>query len=74
MLGLFFTGQAVTNFADAKTSDLSLFAKYYKGMLNRGVYLAPSQFESLFVSAAHDLEQIDQTIEAAAAVLAGLTK
>lgn len=72
MLGLFFTGQAVTNFADAKTSDLSRFAEYYKGMLNRGVYLAPSQFESLFVSAAHAIEQIDQTIEAAAAVLAGL--
>ncbi|OQY07658.1 MAG: glutamate-1-semialdehyde-2,1-aminomutase [Desulfobacteraceae bacterium 4572_123] len=69
MLGFFFTDREVTNFEDAKTSDLELFAAYYKGMLNKGIYLAPSQFESLFVSAAHGIEQIEATIKAAGEVL-----
>jgi glutamate-1-semialdehyde 2,1-aminomutase len=74
MLGFFFTGREVTNFEDAKTSDLELFAAYYNGMLEKGIYLAPSQFESLFVSAAHGVEQIDATIKAAEQVLDGLGK
>ncbi|MCD4788260.1 MAG: glutamate-1-semialdehyde 2,1-aminomutase, partial [Desulfobacterales bacterium] len=65
MLGLFFTDRDVKNFEDAKTSDLDMFAAYYKGMLEKGIYLAPSQFEALFVSAAHEVEHIDKTIEAA---------
>ncbi|MDM8525609.1 glutamate-1-semialdehyde 2,1-aminomutase [Desulfococcaceae bacterium HSG8] len=72
MLGLFFTGKAVNNFADAKTSDLDMFSAYYKGMLQKGIYLAPSQFEALFVSAAHTDEHIDRTISAAEEVLNGL--
>jgi len=74
MLGFFFAGREVTNFEDAKTSDLELFAAYYKGMLNKGIYLAPSQFESLFVSATHGIEQIEATIKAAGEVLDGLRK
>ena len=74
MLGFFFADRDVTNFENAKASDLELFAAYYKGMLDNGVYLAPSQFESLFVSAAHGTEQIDATIKAAENVLAGLRK
>jgi glutamate-1-semialdehyde 2,1-aminomutase len=69
MLGLFFTDRDVKNFEDAKTSDLNMFAAYYKGMLEKGIYLAPSQFEALFVSAAHEVEHIDKTIEAAEEVL-----
>ncbi len=69
MFGMFFTGQAVDNFADAKTSNLELFSAYYKGMREKGIYLAPSQFEAGFVSAAHSDEDIDTTIKAAEAVM-----
>ena len=74
MLGLFFTDRSVMNFDDAKTSDLEMFSAYYNGMLQKGVYLAPSQFEALFVSSAHDIEHIDATIKAAAEVMDGLRK
>ena len=69
MLGLFFTDRAVRNFDDAKTSNLKMFSDYYKGMLEEGIYLAPSQFEVLFVSAAHETEHIDTTIKAAETVM-----
>ncbi|MBU0769438.1 MAG: glutamate-1-semialdehyde 2,1-aminomutase [Proteobacteria bacterium] len=72
MLGLFFTDRDVMNFEDAKTSDLKMFSDYYKGMLREGIYLAPSQFEALFVSAAHDTAHIDKTIQAAEKVMGGL--
>ena len=72
MLGLFFTDRSVLNFDDAKTSDLEMFSAYYKGMLQKGIYLAPSQFEALFVSAAHDTEHIDATVKAAQEVMDGL--
>ena len=71
MLGLFFTDRDVMNFEDAKTSDLKMFSDYYKGMLKEGIYLAPSQFEALFVSAAHDTAHIDKTIRAAEKVMVG---
>jgi glutamate-1-semialdehyde 2,1-aminomutase len=69
MLGLFFTDRAVRNFDDAKTSNLKMFSDYYKGMLEEGIYFAPSQFEVLFVSAAHETEHIDTTIKAAETVM-----
>jgi len=69
MLGLFFTDRDVKNFDDAKTSDLEMFSAYYQGMLREGVYLAPSQFEAFFVSAAHDGDHIDATLRAAEKVL-----
>jgi len=72
MLGLFFTDKDVQNFEDAKTSDLKRFSAYYQGMLEEGVYLAPSQFEALFVSAAHETAHIDKTIRAAERVMGGL--
>lgn len=74
MLGLFFTDRVVMNFDDAKTSDLRLFSDYYNGMLKEGIYMAPSQFEALFVSAAHDMEHIDATIKAAEEVMDGLKR
>ncbi|GGK71146.1 glutamate-1-semialdehyde 2,1-aminomutase [Rufibacter glacialis] len=52
MYSLFFTEQPVTDFDSAKTSDLQMFGRYFHEMLQRGIYLAPSQFETLFVSAA----------------------
>lgn len=72
MLGFFFADRDVMNFEDAKTSDLDMFSGYYKGMLEKGIYLAPSQFEALFVSAAHKTEHIEKTIEAAEEVLKNL--
>ena len=72
MMGLFFTDKPVKNFEDAKTSDLELFSAYYKGMMAKGIYLAPSQFEALFVSAAHTQDDIDATIRAAEDVLKGI--
>ncbi len=72
MLGLFFTSGPVRNFSEAKSSDLDLFASYYRGMLESGIYLPPSQFEVVFVSAAHEEAEIDRTIAAAETVLAGL--
>ncbi len=73
MLGMFFTDRPVRNFEDAKTSDLKKFAAYYQGMLERGIYLAPSQFEAFFVSTAHDTKDIEKTLEAAREVFAGLS-
>jgi len=74
MLGLFFTDKKVSHFNEAKTSDLNMFSAYYKGMLEKGVYLAPSQFEALFVSSAHTIEHIDQTVKAAEEVFGDLIK
>ncbi|NVM23273.1 MAG: glutamate-1-semialdehyde 2,1-aminomutase [Desulfobacterales bacterium] len=72
MLGLFFTDRPVSNFAEARTSDLTAFAKYFRGMQERGIYLAPSQYEALFVSSAHSEADLEATIRAAGEVFAGL--
>lgn len=74
MLSMFFTDQAVKNFDDAKTSDTAFFAQFYTAMRERGIYLAPSQFEASFVSIAHSEEDIDETVRAADAVFDLLTK
>jgi len=68
----FFTSKPVANYQDASSSDTEFFAGFHRGMLERGVYLAPSQFEALFVSAAHTDEDVDRIIEAAAEVLGKL--
>jgi glutamate-1-semialdehyde 2,1-aminomutase len=65
LLTLFFTAQAVTNYAEAKKSDTARFAKFFNAMLDRGVMIAPSQFEAAFVSAAHTDADIDATVQAA---------
>ena len=69
MAGFFFTDQDVYNFDDAKTCDLDRFAKFYRGMLAKGIYLAPSQFEACFMSAAHTDADIEETVAAAKAVM-----
>ncbi|PIE71570.1 MAG: glutamate-1-semialdehyde-2,1-aminomutase [Deltaproteobacteria bacterium] len=65
MTGLFFAAGPIRNFDAARTSDLNRFSAWYAGMRKRGVYLAPSQFEAGFVSAAHTDADIDATLEAA---------
>jgi glutamate-1-semialdehyde 2,1-aminomutase len=72
MFGFFFTAGPVHNYEDAKLSDLSKFSRFHRGMLERGVYLAPSQFEAGFTSLAHTDEDVDHTLEAAKAVLSSL--
>jgi glutamate-1-semialdehyde 2,1-aminomutase len=65
MFTFFFTGGPVTDWESAKGCDTARFGQFFRGMLERGVYLAPSQFEAAFVSAAHTEEDIRQTIAAA---------
>jgi glutamate-1-semialdehyde 2,1-aminomutase len=72
MFGLFFTSGPVHNYEDAKKSDTGKFGRFHRGMLERGVYLAPSQFEAGFTSLAHTEEDIDQTIAIAREVLSSL--
>ena len=72
MLGFFFNDKEVKNFDDAKTCDLDRFSAFYNGLRQKGIYIAPSQFEVLFISIAHDIEHIDRTIEAAEGVLGQL--
>ena len=69
MMGMFFTDRNVANFEDAKTCDLELFSNFYQGMRQHGIYIAPSQFEVLFLSTAHSDEHVDATIDAAQQVL-----
>jgi glutamate-1-semialdehyde 2,1-aminomutase len=65
MFTFFFTEKPVTDWESAKVSDTARFAKFFHHMLERGVYLAPSQFEAGFVSAAHNEDDIRRTVEAA---------
>lgn len=64
MFTLFFSESPVTDYASAKKSDTAKFAKYFREMLNQGVYLAPSQFEACFISASHGKKELDRTIKA----------
>jgi len=66
---IFFTDQPVKNYSGAKRSDTKRYARFFREMLDRGIFLAPSQFEAAFVSAAHTTEDIDRTIAAAHEVL-----
>ena len=61
---LFFTGQKVKDYTSAKTADTNAFAKYFLGMLGSGIHLAPSQFEAMFLSAAHTDQVIEETLDA----------
>ncbi|MBN1573019.1 MAG: glutamate-1-semialdehyde 2,1-aminomutase [Deltaproteobacteria bacterium] len=68
MASVFFTEGPVRNFEDAKEADGGLFKKYFHEMIERGVYLAPSPFEALFVSSAHTDDDIAETVKAAGEV------
>lgn len=74
MFGLFFSSEdKITSFAQVTASDQEQFKKFYHGMLEEGIYLAPSAFEAGFVSAAHTNDDIDATIAAAARVFRKMT-
>lgn len=70
MFGLFFCEGPVHNFEDAKKSDVTKFGRFHRGMLEQGIYLAPSQFEAGFTSLAHTDADIDRTLAAARIVMA----
>ena len=72
MACLFFSEDAVHNYDDATKSDTDRYAKFFWGMLDAGMYFAPSQFEACFMSLAHTVEDIDRTLEAARGVFAEL--
>jgi glutamate-1-semialdehyde 2,1-aminomutase len=72
MFGMFFTGNPVHNYEGAKKADVAKFGRFHRGMLERGVYLAPSQFEAGFTSLAHTEADIERTLAAAKEVLASL--
>lgn len=72
MMSVFFTDQQVTNYETAQTVDEERFKTYYIGMLERGVYLPPSQYEGLFMSTAHTDKHIETTISAVNDVFAHL--
>jgi glutamate-1-semialdehyde 2,1-aminomutase len=72
MFGFFFTEGPVNSFKDAAKSDLKKFARWHRMMLERGVYLAPSQYEAGFTSLAHTEEDINNTIEIARDVMSKL--
>ncbi|MDD3223387.1 MAG: glutamate-1-semialdehyde 2,1-aminomutase [Clostridium sp.] len=68
MVTVFFSKYKVTNYKEAKSCDTKKFAKYFKGMIKRGIYLPPSQFETFFISNAHSTEDIEKTVQAVRAV------
>src|SRR5690606_2669885 len=72
MFGLFFSATPVDSFAGATACDVAAFRRFFHGMLERGVYLAPSAFEAGFVSSAHGEAEIEQTIAAAREAFAAL--
>ncbi|MEM1394114.1 MAG: glutamate-1-semialdehyde 2,1-aminomutase [Cyanobacteria bacterium P01_D01_bin.116] len=72
MFGMFFTNGPVHNYEDAKASDTAKFGRYHRGMLEHGIYLAPSQFEAGFTSIAHTQEDIERTLQAAREVMSRL--
>ena len=72
MFTLFFSDRPVKDYESAKHSDTRRFAKFFHGLLGRGIYLPPSQFEAAFVSAAHTDDDIDRTLDAAREVARAL--
>lgn len=64
MFTLFFTDQKVTDFDSAKTADTAKFARYFQSMLSQGIYMAPSQFEAMFISAAITEDIVEEILEA----------
>jgi glutamate-1-semialdehyde 2,1-aminomutase len=65
MFCTYFTGREVVDYASAKTSDTAKFSRFFRGMLARGINIAPSQFEAGFISLAHTGRDIEKTIKAA---------
>ena len=72
MFCAYFTSEPVWNLADAMKSDRERFKQFFHGMLDAGVYIAPSQFEAGFISTAHSEADIEKTVTAAAEVMSTL--
>jgi glutamate-1-semialdehyde 2,1-aminomutase len=70
----FFTDRPVRDYASATSADTARYAAFFRGLITRGVYPPPSQFEAWFLSAAHTRTDIDRTIAAARASLADLRR
>jgi glutamate-1-semialdehyde 2,1-aminomutase len=73
LLTPFFTNRAVRDFASATSADTDRYARFFRGMLARGIYPPPSQFEAWFLSAAHTARDVDATIAAARSAIAEVT-
>ncbi len=69
LLSVFFTERPVTDFVGAKSSDTARYAAYFRAMLAQGIYLAPAQFEAMFVGAAHTKDDLMNTVLAASRVM-----
>lgn len=74
MFTLFFTKESVTNYGSAKKADAVLFGKYFQAMLQRGIYLAPSQFEAMFISTALTDDVVDQILSASESSLQSMQR
>lgn len=74
VLTLFFTEGPVTDFDSAMKSDTEMYGRYYREMLQEGIYLAPAQFEGMFISAAHTMEDLEMTLKKAESVFIKLAK
>jgi glutamate-1-semialdehyde 2,1-aminomutase len=72
MFSIFFTPQAVHDYAGALTGDAALFARFFRGCLEAGVYLPPSAYETAFISTAHEGAAIDRACDVMASVIRGL--
>jgi glutamate-1-semialdehyde 2,1-aminomutase len=72
MFTAFFTGEPVTDYASAKKADAGRFARFFRGLLERGVYFPPSQFEAAFLSSAHTDGDVAATVQAAGEALTTL--
>ena len=74
MFTWFFTAKKVTDWDSAATSDTEAFGRFFRAMMESGVYLPPSQFEAAFLSAAHTDADVEETIAAAREAFAGMQK
>jgi glutamate-1-semialdehyde 2,1-aminomutase len=74
MLGLFFTNESVIDYGKARASDTVTYNLVFKCMLEQGIYLPPSPFETIFISAAHNQRDIEKTVAAAAVAFQQLNK
>ncbi|HZT35147.1 MAG TPA: aminotransferase class III-fold pyridoxal phosphate-dependent enzyme, partial [Nitrososphaera sp.] len=72
LLTVFFGVNHVRDYATATRSDTNMFARYFQGMIQRGIYLPPSQFEAMFISLAHSEAEIQETLTAAREVFTSL--
>jgi glutamate-1-semialdehyde 2,1-aminomutase len=72
MFSIFFTPRAVHDYAGALTGDAKLFARFFRGCLEAGVYLPPSAYETAFISTAHEGAAIDRACEVMASVIRSL--